>query len=262
VYDLAKDLLNYHERRDLFRQAVDLCPSYAEAHVNLGDAHEGLGEYDPAEAHYHEAIKLKHDFAIPYIGLGEVYLKTGRFGLAKEAFRKGLAIDSQDESLQAGLRVVDERLSREKQFYTSQEITSCLATDEKFRLMCMCPTDHYSYLKQWICIPPIFFGTGSSKLLSKQKRRLTQIGVALKSKSLADKQWMIIGHADNIGPLEENLGLSENRAHAVRRFLVKTLGLKPGKLAISFFGQNRPRSTNTTFKGRAENRRVEIVLKD
>lgn len=262
LYDHAKNLLNYHERRDLFRKALDLCPSYAEAHVNLADAHENLEEYDPAETHYHQAIRLKPDFAIPYIGLGEVYLKTGRYGLAKDAFQKGLSIDSRDETLQEDLRVVDERLSRENQFYPSKEIRSCLVTDKSFRLMCMCPTDHYSFLKKWVCIPPIFFGTGSSKLLAKQKRQLTQIGLALKSKTLKDKQWIIIGHADNIGPPDENQGLSENRAHAVKRFLVKKLGLNSDDLTTSFFGQNRPRSTNTTLEGRAENRRVEIVLKD
>jgi outer membrane protein OmpA-like peptidoglycan-associated protein len=259
IYKQAIDLMNYEDRRGAFQRAVDLCPSYAEAHVNLADAFENLGKFDDAERHYLEAIRIRPGYYIPYIGLGEVYLKTGRFGLAKEAFVEGLAIRPDHERLQAGLKVVQERLKREKSLFTAAEIEACLTEDERFRLMCMCPTDDYEYLKKWICIPPVFFATGASYLSGNARRQLDHIGKALASETLTGKKWLIVGHADNIGDLKYNRKLSQRRAEAVKRYLVSRHGLSPESMRIKFFGQGFPRASNTSSGGRSENRRVEIV---
>lgn len=260
LYDQAKNLLHYSERRDLFRQAVELCPSYSEAHVNLADAYENLGEFDQAEAHYQEAMNLRPELAIPCIGLGEVYLKTGRYNLAQEAFRKGLEITPEDDRLQAGLKVASERLAREKKLYESEKIRSCLVADEEFQLMCMCPGDNYTFLRRWICIPPILFASGSVSLTSDAKRQLDEIGRALRSEGLKGKKWLLIGHADSIGTPERNLRYSEGRVTTVKSYLADKYGIGPKAFTVKFFGQNRPRATNDTLEGRGENRRVEIVL--
>jgi len=260
LYDQATKRMNYHERRDLFRQAVKLCPSYAEAHVNLADACENLVDFDTAEIHYKEALKLNPELVAPYVGLGEVYLKTGRYTLAQEAFFKGIAISPEDDRLQAGLKVATERLTREKKLYPAEQIRGCIAADEEFRLMCMCPGDHYAFLRRWICIPPILFSSGSVSFTADSKRQLDEIGKALKSKELLGKKWLIIGHADSVGTPERNVVYSRERVITVKGYLVKTWDLNPASFTVYFFGQNRPRASNDTLEGRAENRRVEIVL--
>jgi len=259
-YTRGTEIINYQERQAVFQKAVDLCPSYAEAHVNLADAYENLGDFDNAERHYREALRINKDFPTPYIGLGEVYLKTGRYRLAAEAFGRGLGISPDNERLQAGLKVVSERLKRERGFYESAQIKACLTEDEEFRLMCLCPGDHYSALKKWICIPPIFFGSGSWSLTPDTRRQLDEIGKALKTKDLSEKKWLITGHADIVGTSERNLLISENRARVVKDYLARTFGMDPKSFNTRSFGHNRPRATNSTLEGRSDNRRAEIVL--
>lgn len=48
-------LLRYDDRKAAFEKAVKLCPTYAEAYVNLADAYENMAEFEPAEKHYKQA---------------------------------------------------------------------------------------------------------------------------------------------------------------------------------------------------------------
>ncbi|MFN0212905.1 MAG: OmpA family protein [Saprospiraceae bacterium] len=68
------------------------------------------------------------------------------------------------------------------------------------------------------------------------------------------------GHTDNVGSIESNLKLSEQRAQAVRDFLVEE-GYPADKIAFKGYGQSVPINENDTDAGRARNRRVEIKVK-
>ena len=70
---------------------------------------------------------------------------------------------------------------------------------------------------------------------------------------------IIIGHTDNVGSLEYNLGLSMRRAEAVRDYLVST-GTDPELLRVLGRAFNDPIASNDTDEGRAMNRRVEVVV--
>lgn len=262
TYNRGKDVLKYGERKELFLQAVKLCPSYAEAHVNLADSYENLGDFDSAEKHYQQAILLGLQRSIPFIGLGEVYLKTGRYTLAAESYQKGLNIEAGNERLQAGLKVATERINREKTFFAAADMKKCLLEDEEFQLMCLCPGDQYSFLRKWICMPTLSFASGSSELSKEATRQLDEVGQVLKIKELSGKSWLIIGHADVIGDQSRNKTLSKGRAERVKQYLVGRHSLDPQRLKVLSLGQDRPRGPNTTRLGRAENRRVEIVAED
>jgi outer membrane protein OmpA-like peptidoglycan-associated protein len=69
----------------------------------------------------------------------------------------------------------------------------------------------------------------------------------------------IEGHTDNIGGEEYNVKLSENRANAVRSYLVSQ-GLNSGIVTAQGFGKSRPVADNGTAAGRQQNRRVEMVV--
>jgi outer membrane protein OmpA-like peptidoglycan-associated protein len=67
------------------------------------------------------------------------------------------------------------------------------------------------------------------------------------------------GHTDSVGGDEYNMKLSENRANAVREFLVSQ-GLRPDGITAQGFGKTKPVADNGTAAGRQMNRRVELVV--
>ena len=70
---------------------------------------------------------------------------------------------------------------------------------------------------------------------------------------------LIEGHADKLGDENHNQRLSEKRAMAVGKFLVKH-DVTLRRLLVMGHGSNKPIDTNSSDEGRAQNRRVELVL--
>ncbi|MBK8703843.1 MAG: OmpA family protein [Saprospiraceae bacterium] len=69
----------------------------------------------------------------------------------------------------------------------------------------------------------------------------------------------ILGHTDDVGAEQSNQSLSNNRAQAVRDYLVSK-GCPADHISAQGFGESQPVSTNDTDEGRAQNRRVEIKI--
>ena len=70
---------------------------------------------------------------------------------------------------------------------------------------------------------------------------------------------VIDGHTDSQGDDAKNLTLSEKRALAVKNYLIKK-GVDGARLTHHGFGETKPKATNDTGAGRAENRRVEFTV--
>jgi outer membrane protein OmpA-like peptidoglycan-associated protein len=75
------------------------------------------------------------------------------------------------------------------------------------------------------------------------------------------KQVEIQGHTDNSGTKEHNKVLSDQRANAVREWLLAH-SIEPGRLIAQGYGQERPISPNVTPAGKERNRRVQFIIKD
>ena len=71
----------------------------------------------------------------------------------------------------------------------------------------------------------------------------------------------IQGHTDSRGRDEYNLELSQQRAEAVRQYLIQH-GIASGRMTARGYGETRPIDSNRTNAGRANNRRVEFVRTD
>ena len=69
----------------------------------------------------------------------------------------------------------------------------------------------------------------------------------------------IVGHASSDGPSDYNMLLSERRANMVKMTLIN-LGVDSSKLNVSFLGENKPASNNSSNEGKSKNRRVEISV--
>ena len=70
---------------------------------------------------------------------------------------------------------------------------------------------------------------------------------------------LLEGHTDSRGPESLNQALSRHRAVIVRSYLVSK-GLAPERLVCQGHGPSRPIADNETAEGRANNRRVEVVV--
>lgn len=69
----------------------------------------------------------------------------------------------------------------------------------------------------------------------------------------------VLGHTDNTGSAEYNLNLSQRRAQAVSSILVNA-GVNAGRVVSIGRGEDQPIASNLTPQGRAQNRRVDIVI--
>jgi len=77
-----------------------------------------------------------------------------------------------------------------------------------------------------------------------------------------DRSLIIEGHTDNSGPEAYNLDLSNRRAQTVRDALVNELNISAERLRADGLGSAQPVQSNSSSKGRAFNRRVEIRVAD
>ena len=78
-------------------------------------------------------------------------------------------------------------------------------------------------------------------------------------KEYPQAKFSIEGHTDSDGSNALNQTLSENRAAAVKNYLVEN-GIAADRLTSTGFGETKPIATNKTAKGKAQNRRVEVKL--
>lgn len=104
----------------------------------------------------------------------------------------------------------------------------------------------------------VLFVTGKAELLPIAKDRLSQVAKSLKELD-DDKLVSVEGFTDSRGADDANQKLSQDRANAVKDFLVSQ-GVKPEKLRAVGRGEANPVASNDTPEGRANNRRVEIVV--
>lgn len=103
----------------------------------------------------------------------------------------------------------------------------------------------------------IQFESGKDVIKKTSNTILNQI-----AKVLIDNPTYLIevqGHTDNVGKAEMNQTLSDNRAIAVRNYLI-TKGVEEKRIVSKGYGDTKPVAPNTTAAGRAKNRRVEFVV--
>lgn len=105
----------------------------------------------------------------------------------------------------------------------------------------------------------VFFDTGKATLKPTSNKSLNNLVDVLKVKNTMVVE--IQGHTDNVGKPEDNLKLSQQRAEAVKTFLV-TKGIDAKRLTAKGYGDTVPVEDNANEAGRAKNRRTSLkVLK-
>jgi outer membrane protein OmpA-like peptidoglycan-associated protein len=104
----------------------------------------------------------------------------------------------------------------------------------------------------------VMFASAKADLLPGAQVKLNQVADAL-GKQDVDSKIIVEGHTDSQGAASYNQDLSQRRAEAVRDYLVSH-GIAADRVTAQGFGPTRPSADNDSPEGRANNRRVEIVV--
>jgi len=103
----------------------------------------------------------------------------------------------------------------------------------------------------------VLFAAGKYELLPIAKEKLNEVAKALKDQGF--KNIIVEGHTDSRGKASDNETLSLKRAESVRTHLVGQ-GMPSDKIRATGLGSSRPVADNATADGRANNRRVELIV--
>jgi outer membrane protein OmpA-like peptidoglycan-associated protein len=102
----------------------------------------------------------------------------------------------------------------------------------------------------------VLFRSNDSTLLPAAQVKLNEVADALVAKN---RTVVVEGYTDSKGSMSTNMSLSQRRADSVRSYLVSR-GFPDGMITARGLGPDRPIAENTSTEGRANNRRVEIVI--
>ncbi|HTE49779.1 MAG TPA: OmpA family protein [Kofleriaceae bacterium] len=104
----------------------------------------------------------------------------------------------------------------------------------------------------------VLFKTNAASLLPIAEQQLRKVAEALNAYD-EDRKIVVAGHTDSRGSSTSNRRLSLARAESVRAFLVNS-GVSPDRISASGRGEDEPVADNRSAEGRANNRRVEIIV--
>jgi OmpA-OmpF porin, OOP family len=103
----------------------------------------------------------------------------------------------------------------------------------------------------------VHFDFGKATLRPDSFTELEELASYLKNKENIKAE--IAGHTDNVGKDADNLKLSQQRADAIRSYLIKK-GIQPVRVIAKGYGATEPVADNDTEEGRQLNRRTEVRI--
>ena len=159
-------------------------------------------------------------------------------------------------------RALDELRAREAA--ASARLAAFRSMLERFRAMIDSGQLHVRVVRNRMVVElpaNVLFDTGDDQLRAEGQTIIQNIGAILVS--IEGRQFQIAGHTDS-APIHSrrwasNWELSTARAVSVARFLIAN-GMPPDRISAAGYADTQPVATNDTDEGRANNRRIEIVL--
>jgi OOP family OmpA-OmpF porin len=101
------------------------------------------------------------------------------------------------------------------------------------------------------------FEFGTMKLTPESEQTVKNLIAILKAYPSTEAR--LEGHTDSVGDADANKKLSQDRADAVREIMTGN-GIAASRLSTTGYGQEKPIASNDTDEGRAQNRRLELVV--
>ena len=226
------------------------------ARLNPTGVHEAYKALQSAEAAFEDDAGSAKERNYAYIA-------TRKSELAVAEASEALARQEQqraDETYQAALQQQAEEGSQYAEQLTQtqqqlQETQAAAAEAEKELRQMQALREERG--RMVISLTGVLFETGEAELSALAKSRLDLVANALSA--YPDRKVVIEGYTDAQGDEEKNRALSQLRANAVREYLQER-GVPAERLRAEGKGESNPIASNDTPTGRANNRRVEIVL--
>ncbi len=233
--------LALQQARDSYQQVAADAALQASAPRDLMRAGESLARAERLADYRGSAADVAH----------YAYLSQGYSAIARE--HGLLAADQQQlerlqrerERLQLALREARLHSVQQQSRWLEEQMLS-LATTPSERGLVMTLGD-------------VLFDAGRAELKPSASRTLLRLQQFLQLNP--QRRVRIEGYTDSRGAREANLQLSQARAQAVADILVE-LGIAPARLEVHGYGEAHPLAANASARGRAQNRRVEIVFSD
>jgi outer membrane protein OmpA-like peptidoglycan-associated protein len=104
----------------------------------------------------------------------------------------------------------------------------------------------------------LIFDVGKSVIKPEHFGLLTKVQNAIKT--FPDCKISVEGHTDSFGSDASNLNLSQERADAVKAYILANMSMDSSRIEAIGYGESKPIANNETTEGRAKNRRIEIVI--
>jgi OmpA-OmpF porin, OOP family len=149
-------------------------------------------------------------------------------------------------------RLEKERLAAEKRFNELyNQVQGYFSADE---------AEVYKKAQQLVIrLKAMQFPVGQAVILPNNYPLLTTVQKAINTFGRPDV--VVEGHTDSTGSEILNQQLSQKRAEAVKQYLVYNGTLPAGKIVAVGYGSTRPLASNATARGRAVNRRIDVIIK-
>ena len=108
-----------------------------------------------------------------------------------------------------------------------------------------------------LTIGDVLFATGKADLSPDAYKSVARLAEFLKK--YPNRNVLIEGHTDSVGKDDYNLALSQKRADSVKAQLVGD-GIEAGRITTVGYGKKYPVASNDTKAGKAQNRRVDVII--
>ncbi len=251
------------------REAYDKASKGPTAQTNPADLHSAREQLDIAEAAFAKDGDTQNTKDQAYIAarkteLAEVRGRTVQADQAKQGVvgamhddqKKTVALTAAElarakgQIATQGVALKDEKARREDAEKRAAQAAADLA---KFATVKQEPRGMVITLSGGV-----LFASAKSDLLPAAQVKLNDVANALTKEDPTSKM-VVEGHTDSQGAAAYNQDLSQRRAQSVRDYLV-TRGIASDRITSSGFGSSRSIADNASPEGRANNRRVEIVV--
>jgi OmpA-OmpF porin, OOP family len=203
----------------------------------------------------------------------------------KSADRRNLSFDQQQEAILAAVMAlqseykggVEKEVTIQKLMERLAEMEGTsqsmrfdqerMAADQRFNAIFTQVQDYFSpdeaeVYKQAdrliIRLKGMRFPVGQAEITPDNHALLAKVQKAIRT--FGNPDVIIEGHTDTTGSVQKNEAISKRRADAVRHYLVDGYTVSTDRITATGFGSARPVASNETAEGRAQNRRIDVII--